>query len=769
MEKRPLVGVFLAIILGILLGEKYVGGIVVTALFATITVMRRGSKKSVISWLLIMAGFALGFLQGTIYQQHYGSVLEELSVCEQEKTPIEIHGMVQSVKEGESSIKIRLSHCILVRKNTSKSIPDYIFYQKTNTKEYYKEGTYVAVWGIPISFSTSRNEGGYDEKWTCYTQGIVGKCVSPQAAVLETRGLQELYGSFLGNISDVKKRVETTFFNHMENDNAGILAAMCLGDKSGIEGELYDKFSKAGVAHVLAISGVHVSIVGMMFLKIFRKGRFGVITRTSLAFFSVVIFVMGVGSSASSFRAMIMFGIVLFSMNVGRAYDGMSAMSLAGSVILLKEPYCLFSIGFQFSFLAVAGVFLMQELLQKKYKKIHPLIKGMFISLNIWVITLPLVAWYQYQIPLYSVVLNILIIPLVTPLLMTGLLAGGLGVLGFENICGVMLGISETIMNFMKELIRIYLKIPGGVLIVGKPALIIILLFYATCVTVLFCGFRKKNLLIYTAIMPFILLIVVGNQWMNNQVVFLDVGQGDGIYLESSDGNVFMVDGGSSSEKQIGRYTIEPFLKCQGRRKIDAWFISHCDEDHVSGVKELLERHFQIEYLCFSEGVVENSAYEEILSLAKKNGTDVVHLENGAELDFGEVSFLAWGQKEGDLNDRSMILLAIFGKEEGRYLFAGDISEKTEREMVHLVKAQLKENRLNVMKANHHGSKYSNCKEWLEELKPEKVVISCGEGNRYGHPHKEVIDRIKEIGATIFCTMEQGEVKIEKECLIWYN
>lgn len=239
------------------------------------------------------------------------------------------------------------------------------------------------------------------------------------------------------------------------------------------------------------------------------------------------------------------------------------------------------------------------------------------------------------------------------------------------------------------------------------------------------------------------------------RIKVLDVGQGDGIYIASEKGGRFFVDGGSVDIAEVGRYRILPFLKSQGDGRIDYWFVSHCDADHISGLAEILEADYPVGHLVFSEYVVRDEAFETLKELAKRKGCQILFLKKGEIITDGSLGFRVLGpQKEHVTKDRngdSLVLLLEAG--EFRGLLTGDIGKEEETWIADC-------GEIDWYKAAHHGSKESNSEELLERIRPGIATISCGIGNFYGHPGAEAVEHMRDAGAGIYRTDQCGQITI---------
>ena len=219
------------------------------------------------------------------------------------------------------------------------------------------------------------------------------------------------------------------------------------------------------------------------------------------------------------------------------------------------------------------------------------------------------------------------------------------------------------------------------------------------------------------------------------------------------------VDGGSTDIKNVGQYRILPFLKAKGVRKISCWFVSHTDADHISGLEEVLTSGYPVERLLFAEAVKNKEKTKSLAKLAEKAGTVVQYMEADETLYIKNATIRclypqAMVQNE-DINEQCL----VFCYEESgvKALFAGDISSEIEKEILERACVE----HVQIYKANHHGSRFSNGEEWMQALHPQITVASAGKNNRYGHPSAEACDRIRASGSAFYCTTEYGRIRVQ--------
>ncbi|MDE6635135.1 MAG: MBL fold metallo-hydrolase [Lachnospiraceae bacterium] len=265
------------------------------------------------------------------------------------------------------------------------------------------------------------------------------------------------------------------------------------------------------------------------------------------------------------------------------------------------------------------------------------------------------------------------------------------------------------------------------------------------------------------------------------KITFMDVGQGDGVVIRIPGGKTVCIDGGSSYISGLAKYRIEPYLNYEGIKHIDYWIITHMDNDHYSGLKEVLERHryngitvdniviadtqicrdeFFAKFLGSANGItgeitgeITDKMTDEIINEA----TNILYMNNNHSLVSGDVIMRCLNPdtsyEYGNQNESSIVLELSYGDFDA--LFTGDVEGEPER-MLHIDRDKQYE----VLKVAHHGSKNSTCEEFLNKFNCRNAVISYGRDNRYGHPHAETTDALGKYGYNIYKTAEGGAVTV---------
>ncbi len=343
-------------------------------------------------------------------------------------------GRIKHIKETDYGYVLELTRCKVFLEEKVQNCNHLILYfsrpksgQNIPIDQYHR-GDEVFIQGAPTTFEQARNEGNFDE--AAYAYGMERLCEfrNPEIQLIKT-------ASVFGRISTfLNVKAAQIFETYLSKEDAGIALAMVVGNKEELSDVDETLFYDVGVGHILAISGLHLNILGMGLYGILDKVTLPLKSRCILAITGTLFFTLFSGAAVSSIRAFVMMGTMFFSYVVGKKYDFFSAMGLAGIIILFISPWSLFSISFQYSFLAVAGVGMMQFFLKKTFVKIHPLFQGLFISLGAWLFTLPISLMTNYHVSWVGIFLNIVVIPLMTPFLVMILLGFFAGLFFPERI-----------------------------------------------------------------------------------------------------------------------------------------------------------------------------------------------------------------------------------------------------------------------------------------------------------------------------------------------
>lgn len=713
----------------------------------------------------------------------------------------ELEGTITQIIPKEKSTTIYLKKVTILTLNkkqiNSTNIGKVILYDKNSSN--LKIGNKIYLTGTLQKFQEGTNPGQFNEYLYYKSNNIDYKVFVESLQVISEN--YDVLGESLRKMRGKLSKIYQTILG----SDAGVICAMILGEKSAIDMNTKELYQKNGIAHILAISGLHITMIGMFLYKILKKIYLPNETVIPLAILALILYAKMTDAGISTNRAVLMLAISLFGKLIGRTYDLITAMCLSGSITLLQMPLQIANSGFLLSYGAVFAIavvypvlhdiflpeekekmklqrktsilnldllsFCKKNIKEKKEKNrtkifrqiVLKLLDGLLLSLSINLVTTPVLLYFYFDLPVYSILLNLCILPFLSLLLGIGILAGCIGM--FSIPFGTFLGGSiYMILRIYEVLCNIFLQLPCSIITIGRPDKFSCILYYGGLFLFLVCYSccQKKWTVIFCLCM---LSVFYHPNPSRLTVTMLDVGQGDGILIENVTGKTFFIDGGSTSIKQLGKYRISPCLKSKGISAIDYACVTHMDDDHISGLIELMENcnlagNITINHLVLPDTSLKDEPYQNMVDLAASKNIPVIYLKKGDKLRDEELEFTCLHPyKEfatDNRNNYSTVLWMQYGKMD--MLFTGDVSDEGEETII--------ENGLpecEVLKAAHHGSKYTNSEKFLQQVLPQYAIISAGENNRYGHPHIEALERLEAVGAKIFCTINSGAIELQTD------
>ena len=585
-------------------------------------------------------------------------------------------------------------------------------------------GARVRVAGTLYTYSQATNSGEFDARQ--YYQILGYTSFQLQSAEIEAAGTA---CSPLGNTLYLVKRYLASVLDAcLEEDDASVLKAMLLGEKGSLSAEMKSLYQDSGIIHILAISGLHISIIGMGLFRLLRKITLPLPVCAAAAVVIMLLYGGMTGMSASSFRAIVMFMMQLAAMVLRRTYDMLTAICTAGLLLLISQPLYLYHSGFLFSFAAVLGIALLTPVFTSK------VMKGLSVTLA----TLPVHLACYYTFPVYSVVLNLLVLPLMSTVMVGGLavLAAGCLWLPAGRAVGML---PHVIFLFYRAICSAASSLPGHRINMGAPAawqiagyLLLLLLIVVSKERLerslqvriqriawngggghRLAAFAQKHpralpelLRVLTAAAAVLLLCLRIHTGLSIHVI--DVGQGDGILLRSADANI-LIDGGSTSKSSAGEYQLTPLLQYYGVSRLDYVIITHSDSDHTNGALEIIEESrthgsgwtallqddsengITIGTLCLpaaAQGDGEED-YEELIAAAKEKNIPIVYLSEGDLLEGKTLRLLCLHPEEDasyeDANEESLTLYLEYGSFTA--LFTGDLEGEGEERLLEYVQS----------------------------------------------------------------------------------
>lgn len=792
--KRPVFWILLAFVLGEVIAVFDLN-IAVPCIVLAIIVIRKIIIKAyedmgafVVIFFTLITGFML--MSNEITTRNHIYDLKENTVI--------VQGKIYKIENTAFGTNIYLKGVEV--ENGEKSVSVKRIFVNTEKIPNVKIGNIIKVRGKLRQFEEAANKGNFDSRKYYLSLGFDGKIEAGTIEVINSdysgirQGLYELRMEIIERLEKLCSD-NNGIFSIINNKN-GIIGAIILGDKTDLDSDIKELYSVSGIAHILAISGLHISFIGMAIYRLLRR-RFRFLFSAAVSIPVVLSFGIMSGFGISTIRAIIMFILKIIGEVLGRKYDAITAISLAGLVLLVQNPFVVCNSGFQMSFGAIIAIVLILPIVEEILNTDNKIIKVISANFTISLIMNPILAWNYYELPTFSFLLNIVVVPLMSVVIVSSI-AGifcscimfGFGKVVIFPGCGIL-----ELYTFLCNIIN---KSSVASIVVGQPKVTIIIVYYAILLVVLF-GLKnirtkytraekerniikretglvlekkaKKERRIKGQNVKLRLACIVGFLLLNcliyyipNQgfyITFINVGQGDGILIHGDNGTKVMVDGGSTSEKQVAKNCIVPYLKAEGIGTIDYSIITHTDKDHISGILEILENNnsnrIRIKNLVMPDINMKDDTYNELIEKAKLKKINVLYIKKGDTLSLGKTKikciYPETTTTASDKNDYCTVL-SVKNKT-SKILLTGDISKEIEEK----IKDDIEEN-YTVLKVAHHGSNYSSSEKFLKKVNPKYSIISVGKNNSYGHPGNETMERLRKQGGVIYRTDEKGGITI---------
>lgn len=590
-------------------------------------------------------------------------------------------------------------------------------------------------------------------------------------------------------IFSVKDRARQTIRSMLPDPEAALLTGILLGDDSGIPPVLAEQFRITGLTHIIAISGFNIAILTGILLVV-SKPFLGQRRSAWFVILGITLYTILVGADAAVVRAAIMGALfVIAARLMGRPTFAPAGLFTAAIIMTVINPFILWDIGFQLSFAATLGLMLYvgpvsqwaEGRLQPRFgpeyarKATQLMAEVLFATLAATLVTLPIILYHFGQLSLISPLANLFVLP-AQPGVMTW---GGLATLTGMVVpaAGQLLAwVAWLFLAWSIGLVRFFASFPGATvpLSISPAGFVAVygLLFGLTWLAYQkpekrreLSGRLRQNLGWTGALIGAGMVAILATAWALNQpdgqlhVAFLDVGQGDATFIQTPSGRQILVDGGAYPtvlSNHLGRQM--PFWD----RDIDIVIATHPDADHVAGLPGVFDR-YDVGQLITNGQQSDEATYRALISAAIEQTVPIHHALAGESITIDDgvrIQVLNPANPQSPAsdyqsdNEQSLAFRLTYGN--FSLLLTGDASELAERKML----ASSRPLSAVVYKGGHHGAKSSSSAEFLEAIRPQYVVISAGEGNRYGHPHEEVLQRAAEVGAVVLRTDELGTIEL---------
>ncbi|HHY83762.1 MAG TPA: DNA internalization-related competence protein ComEC/Rec2 [Clostridiales bacterium] len=668
-----------------------------------------------------------------------------------------------AVKIGESVYPIKTNVKVSVYPNT--------YGPNSGVRAVYGTGDFIQVNGTIKEPDGPRNPKGFDYKSYLARRSIFSIMSVKEQNVIFIRSGSKLSPERI--LASVRDRASSVLEQAVGGSEGNFLKAVILGQRWLIEPETEDDFTRTGLAHILAVSGLHVGYLVMLLSLIqsmlkLRKGAAMLLQAAVLLFYCFL-----TGASPSATRAVVMALIYLAGKALGRKSDIINNAGTAAFLILLFRPMDIFELSFQLSFLAVCSIGLFAEPIQNVLrfmpKKVASLIAA---GLSAQLGTLPLTIYYFNLISPVSILANLVVLPVLGIVTAGGFLLIPLGMA--LPVTAVYAAIPIRLLSSLILLVTEFAAdLPNAYIRVASPSVftLVIAFLLIWMISRERPGFiRRPSIACIALIVLFLAVQLVADLTAPRELklVFLDVGQGDCCFIQTPDRKNILIDGGGQAGVDTGEKVLLPFLLKNGISALDLVIMSHGHDDHISGLQPVLK---QLRTKAFMEypPLEKTPAYQELIHTVREKGIRVISAARGQTYRVGNETWLhvlypddssAHALYQGNENNLSLVLLLECG--DASVLFTGDIEKGVEYYLTGRMKRTA-----SVLKVPHHGSSTSSTEAFLDAVSPQAAIIQSGI-NLFGHPHPQTLDRLKERNIEVYRNDLQGAVTLKFRDGKWY-
>ncbi len=646
-------------------------------------------------------------------------------------------------------------------------------------------------------FANFNNPGRYDYESAMKNKGLTCAAYVSDGRYIAPMGPRDPPFP-IGLLERLQRPIWDFFATRLNGQDYALYSALILGQSQAVSNELREPFNRTGLGHVLAVSGLHVGLVGWVaffFIRWVLSCSYRLTLKIDIRRLTAILTCVAVigytfltGFQIPGQRAMIMALAFLCSIILGREKDLWSTLALAGLIILALDPHALFSVSFQFSFSAVIGILLLTPPILERLPALEEAPRGktrflnrllvyfvglIAVSLAATLFLLPITSFYFHRVSLVSIPANVTVIPILGLWVIPFGLLSVLALPFWHQLAGLFLQLGAWGLNLMMEIIRFWAGISWASFWVVTPSSIEILFFYML-IFFAFLVLRWRWAKIALVLTVILILVDLG-YWFHRtgldqdlRITFLDVGNGNAALVAFPGGEKMLIDGGGFSRDNfdVGRMVVAPYLWHSKIRRIDYLVLSHPQSDHMNGLR-FIAKAFGPKEFWWNGDQVKTASFMDLMDIINKKGIKRLlpgDLASGRQIGGVKIEVLhpGPGQQSLDLydtgtrlNNNSLVLKISFrGKS---FLFPGDLERQGEKVLISKAGKALKSD---ILLSPHHGSRNSSSREFLERVRPRLCIISSGKGKFLSLSQGQTFKRLREIGCAVFKISQTGAVKL---------
>jgi competence protein ComEC len=794
--KRPLAVACVFFITGLILALVNISllSIIVASIVITSIIIAKNSNKELI--LLLLLSFVFGFFRVKVSNKLLPDNINLNSM--------RITGIIKHISHTKNYKRMIIKSISFENKNLliNKSIKLQAYISKSDQTIFYV-GDEIILEGKLILPEPKRNPGCFDEQKYLSSCGVSYKIYPDKINYLRKYDYLSSYlYKFRNKISEIYDYI-------FLKENAAVVKSIILGDKDDLDYNIKNLYKLAGIYHILAISGLHISIVAL-YINFILRFLFNRITSNIILLTILSLYCIMTGNNISTIRALGIFFLLSLSEMLYRERDLLTSLSFVAMCMLIHDPFIILNISFEYSFGSVLGIilfaepieyfidiiylkintFVSKQCFQKvSYKKRYDFIKffldiidrliecklikkSFAASLAVSIVTYPITIYYFYYFTPYSILINLIIVPTMSFMLIMSIIVGIIGVVNLQlaKIISIFVVLLIKLYNFC---CKIFVSLPLAKILVGAISIYTVLIYSIIVFIWLYIvtnTYNKNHLIKYKKHFALAVIILASINIIYRvipktpEVTILDVGQGDCFVINSSN-QTYIIDGGGKSNQEIGNNTganiLIPFLDYKAKNNIDAVFITHEDADHIIGIIELLgNKHINQIFMTeqMSKKLQSNELTQQLASHIEKFHIPVSFLSFDDVLSNKNIRFeCIYPYKTTHINANNESLVLKTKIKDTDILFTADIEQQAEDDILkHHTNIKA-----NILKLAHHGSKTSSKKEFIKKVDPEIAIVSAGKNNFYKHPSKETLKTLEEQHIPLFNTAKSGAIVIK--------
>lgn len=616
-----------------------------------------------------------------------------------------------------------------------------------------------------------RNFGDFDFLKYYKSKGIYVKAYS----VGITQMASDKGGLFATLMHDSNVKIKSTIFSALPQTEAALLYGILTGSKSEIDQDVMQVFSQTGLAHILSVSGLHIGFLVLLLTYLLKPLKLNKQLHGMVVFVMVLFYILLIGAPVPAVRALLMLAVMLVGTALGKKYDLNASASFATILLLVYNPLLIHDPSFIISFACIYAISFFHQPINNAIRFMPTLIRSsLALSIAVWIGIIPILIYYFNYISVINIFLNVLAVPIAFLITLAGFVAVTIGII-FQPLSIFIFAASYYLIKILYFISEKSLLLPFAGFHIPSIGWYVNLIYYLGALMLIedfwkykhFTFKRKYVSLLFIGICLAIFINIIPSTAL--KIYYLDVGQGDASVIKTPNNKVIVVDGGGSSEWEkstydIGKRLTVPALQHLGIWQIDTVIVSHIHDDHLGGVISILESYKVGQVMLptsdkYGEGEFASINFEKLKAICKDKKIPVTYLKSNSSIMVSknvELRVLAPEEPfientDSDVNNNSVVFKLKY--KEFDALFTGDIQQEAE------LRLSNKDIKCDVLKIAHHGSPYSSTEDFIALADPVVSIISVGRNN-YGHPSKEIIERLKEYESQVYRIDMSGAVML---------